>query len=61
MLEKQRAAAGSAKAFAPRTRFGIWVRDQVTRALGLPGVARWALGNSLLDRIELPDYELRQA
>ena len=56
MLQKQRAAAAFAKSFAPRTRFAIWMRNQVTKAFAVPVVARWAFGNSLLDRIELRDY-----
>lgn len=56
MLEKQRAAVRFAGSFAPRTQLAIWIRNQVTKAFGLPAVARWAFGNSLLDRIDLPDY-----
>ena len=60
MLKKQLAAGAFAKSFAPHTRWGIWMRNQVTRAFAVPFVARWALGDSLADRIELPDYAPRQ-
>ncbi|HEY7192803.1 MAG TPA: FAD-binding domain [Gemmatimonadales bacterium] len=53
---KQRSAATFGGAFAPRTRFGIWFRNLVTRAFALPGVARLAIGRSLADQIELPEY-----
>jgi len=56
MTQKQRAASGFGGAFAPRTKFGIWFRNLVTKALGLPGVARVAIGRSLMDRVVLPDY-----
>jgi 2-polyprenyl-6-methoxyphenol hydroxylase-like FAD-dependent oxidoreductase len=53
---KQKAAAGFASSFAPRTHFGIFVRNHVTKAFRLPLVADLVLGRSLLDRLELPDY-----
>lgn len=56
LAKKQRGAARFAGAFAPRTGLGVRVRNLVTKVLGLPGVARLALGNSLLDRIALPEY-----
>jgi 2-polyprenyl-6-methoxyphenol hydroxylase-like FAD-dependent oxidoreductase len=56
MLEKQAAAARFAGSFAPRTRLGVFLRNQVTRAFALPGVAKLVFGSSLVDRIELPEY-----
>ncbi|HEX3695516.1 MAG TPA: FAD-binding domain [Polyangia bacterium] len=55
MLHKQDAAAGFAVAFAPRTRLGIFLRNQVTKLMALPYVAKLAFGSSLLDKIDLPD------
>jgi 2-polyprenyl-6-methoxyphenol hydroxylase-like FAD-dependent oxidoreductase len=59
MLEKQAAAVSFADSFAPKTRFGLFVRNQVTRALAFPYVAKLVMGSSLLDRISLPDYSGR--
>ncbi len=56
MLGKQEAAEKFAGSFTPRTRWGLFVRNQVTKAFALPFLLRWVLGNSLLDRLELPDY-----
>jgi 2-polyprenyl-6-methoxyphenol hydroxylase-like FAD-dependent oxidoreductase len=53
---KQRAAAGFAGAFAPRTRFGLFFRNQVVRAFAIPGLARLALGREITDTLQLPDY-----
>jgi hypothetical protein len=35
---------------------GLFFRNQVTNALTIPGLAKLAMGRSLLDRLELPDY-----
>jgi 2-polyprenyl-6-methoxyphenol hydroxylase-like FAD-dependent oxidoreductase len=56
MLAKQDAAARLAGSFAPRTRLGIFLRNQITRALRLRFVARRAFGSALIDKIDLPDY-----
>lgn len=53
---KQRGAERFAAAFAPRTSYGLWFRNQVVRAFSLPGGARLAVGRDLADRVELPDY-----
>ena len=37
-------------------RLGIFVRDQITKLLAAPQLAKLALVRSLLDRIQLPDY-----
>jgi len=55
MTAKQSAARQFAHSFAPRTRWGLFLRNQITKALALPFVANRMLG-SLLDRIELPSY-----
>ncbi len=38
------------------TRLGLSLRDGLTRALAIPGVARLALGASLRDDVDLPEY-----
>lgn len=53
---KQRGAERFAAAFAPRTRRGLWFRNQVVRAFSLPGAARFAIGRDLADRLDLPIY-----
>ena len=54
--EKQRAARRFAGQFAPRTEFGIWLRNLATRAMTLPGVSSLLIGRALRDRVDLPDY-----
>jgi 2-polyprenyl-6-methoxyphenol hydroxylase-like FAD-dependent oxidoreductase len=58
---KQDAAVKLSGSFAPKTRFGIFFRNQVTKAFKLPFVAELAMGPSLLDRIDLPDYSPSEA
>ena len=53
---KQRGAERFAGAFAPKTRWGLFFRNQVIRAAAVPGVARLALGRDIIDTIHLPDY-----
>jgi 2-polyprenyl-6-methoxyphenol hydroxylase-like FAD-dependent oxidoreductase len=53
---KQQAAGGFAAAFAPKTRWGVFVRNQVIRMLGIPRVARIAFGRDLTDSLKLPEY-----
>jgi hypothetical protein len=38
---------------------GIFLRNQITKLFALPFVAKLALGNSLLDRLTLPEYGMR--
>jgi 2-polyprenyl-6-methoxyphenol hydroxylase-like FAD-dependent oxidoreductase len=58
LATKQKSAAKFASAFAPRTRFGLWFRNQMTRLMQLPGVAWYFIGRNLRDDFELPDYEM---
>jgi 2-polyprenyl-6-methoxyphenol hydroxylase-like FAD-dependent oxidoreductase len=53
---KQRGAERFAAAFAPRTRFGLWFRNQVIRALAIPGLTRFGVGRDISDTLPLPDY-----
>ena len=59
MTAKQDAAAKFAGSFAPRTEFGLFFRNQITKALQFPLVAKLTLGRALLDRVVLPDYPVQ--
>ena len=56
LRRKQDAAKGFASSFAPKTPFGIFLRNQITKLLGARYLAKLALGRSLIDRIQLPSY-----
>jgi 2-polyprenyl-6-methoxyphenol hydroxylase-like FAD-dependent oxidoreductase len=56
MLGKQEAAKKFAGSFRPKTRLGVFLRNQVTKTFGIPFVAKWIMGSTLLDHLELPDY-----
>jgi 2-polyprenyl-6-methoxyphenol hydroxylase-like FAD-dependent oxidoreductase len=53
---KQKGAERFSAAFAPRTRFGLFLRNQVIRACAIPGVAKAALSRDIADTLKLPDY-----
>jgi 2-polyprenyl-6-methoxyphenol hydroxylase-like FAD-dependent oxidoreductase len=53
---KQRGAARFASAFAPRTQFGLFLRNQILKASAIPGVARLSFGRNVIDALKLPDY-----
>jgi 2-polyprenyl-6-methoxyphenol hydroxylase-like FAD-dependent oxidoreductase len=53
---KQGAAERFAGAFAPKTRWGLLLRNQVIRAAAIPGIARFAFGSDIIDKLRLPDY-----
>ncbi len=59
ITRKQRAAERFSGSFAPRTRFGIFVRNKMTRLMSLPFVADLAMGRMLKDPLELPSYNFR--
>lgn len=54
---KQRAAQRFSRSFAPRTKFGIFVRNRVTDLMSVPLVQRLALGRLLTDPLVLPSYD----
>ena len=54
---KQKSAQYFASAFAPKTRAGVWLRNQVTKLMGIPMVADWFLGREVRDDFDLPNYE----
>jgi 2-polyprenyl-6-methoxyphenol hydroxylase-like FAD-dependent oxidoreductase len=53
---KQKSAANFASAFAPKTGWGVWLRNQFTKLLVIPPVADFLIGRDLRDDFELPDY-----
>jgi 2-polyprenyl-6-methoxyphenol hydroxylase-like FAD-dependent oxidoreductase len=61
MLAKQQTAAKLAASFTPKTRWGLFLRNQITKAFAIPFVAKLVMGGSLLDRIDLPDYSEKHA
>jgi len=44
-------------AFAPKSRWGLFLRNQVIRACAIPGLARLAFGRDIIDTLQLPDYD----
>jgi 2-polyprenyl-6-methoxyphenol hydroxylase-like FAD-dependent oxidoreductase len=54
--KKQRAAERFASALAPKTRLGLWFRNQVIKAAAIPGFARLTFGRDIVDNLRLPDY-----
>jgi 2-polyprenyl-6-methoxyphenol hydroxylase-like FAD-dependent oxidoreductase len=59
ITEKQTAATKLATSFAPRTRVGLILRNQITRAFAIPWVAKLMLNRLIADRIYLPTYPTR--
>lgn len=59
--QRQRSAAGFASSLAPKTAFGIAIRDLVTQVMRVPFVADFAIGRSFRRDIALPHYDLPTA
>lgn len=53
---KQHSAESFASTFVPQTEFGVWLRNQATKLMALPGAASLMLGKSISDDFALPDY-----
>jgi 2-polyprenyl-6-methoxyphenol hydroxylase-like FAD-dependent oxidoreductase len=53
---KQESAARFASAFASRTRWGLFLRNQIIKASAIRGVARLSFGRDIMDSLKLPDY-----
>src|SRR5689334_13498042 len=51
---KQQGAKRFAGAFAPRTQWGLWFRNQVIQAFAIPGLAKLG-GRDIIDTLCLPD------
>lgn len=54
--KKQDAALRFANTFAPKSRFSLFMRNQVMNLMRIPLIADFAVGRDLADRIVLPDY-----
>ena len=57
LKHKQETSARSGSTFIPSTQFGVWVRNQATKLIGIPGVASFFLGRHLRDDLDLPVYD----
>ena len=55
---KQRVAERFAAAFVPRTRHGIFFRNQMIKAFRVPAIAKVAIGRDIRDQLQLPQYHL---
>jgi 2-polyprenyl-6-methoxyphenol hydroxylase-like FAD-dependent oxidoreductase len=55
---KQKSALRFASAFAPKTRLGIWFRNQVTKLLRIRFVAQLLLERAVRDNFALPNYAM---
>jgi 2-polyprenyl-6-methoxyphenol hydroxylase-like FAD-dependent oxidoreductase len=56
LRSKQQSAVKFASSFAPKTAFGITLRNKITRLLRIPFIANFLIGRVLRDDIDLPDY-----
>lgn len=54
---KQKAAIRFGGAFTPKTKMGLFFRNQVMKLLGIRWIANQAFRGDLIDKITLPDYE----
>ena len=55
---KQKSARYFASAFVPKTRVGVWIRNQVTKLMAFRPVDHYFLGAQLRDDFDLPDYDV---
>lgn len=56
VLSKQKAALRFAGAFAPKTNFGLFLRNRIFNLMAIRWIADLAAGRDLSDNIALPDY-----
>jgi 2-polyprenyl-6-methoxyphenol hydroxylase-like FAD-dependent oxidoreductase len=56
IARKQQGAERFAAAFAPKTRWGLFFRNQVIRVAWIPGLARLTFGRGITDTVQLPPY-----
>jgi 2-polyprenyl-6-methoxyphenol hydroxylase-like FAD-dependent oxidoreductase len=56
LARKQRAARNFAGSFAPKTEFGIFLRNHITRLMTRPFIVRLFMGTLLTDPLPLPSY-----
>jgi 2-polyprenyl-6-methoxyphenol hydroxylase-like FAD-dependent oxidoreductase len=53
---KQRAALRFAGFFAPKSRLNLFLLEQALRMFRIPGIARYAIGRDIADKLQLPEY-----
>ena len=53
---KQRGAERFCAASVPKTRWGLFPRNQVIKTCAIPGLARQSFGRDIIDSLRLPDY-----
>ena len=56
VLEKQKGALRFAGVFAPKSKFSMFIRNQVMNLLKIPLIADLAAGRELADKLTLPNY-----
>lgn len=56
ILKKQKSALYFAGSFAPKSRFSMFLRNQVMNLLRIPWIADLAVGRELSDHLDLPEY-----
>ena len=54
---KQRGAEGFAGMFAPRTGWGLQLRNYTIKAFAIPGLAKLLVGRDIVDKLSLPAYD----
>ena len=55
---RQKSARYFAAALVPKTRLGLWIRNQAMKLMALPAVAHYLLGRELRDDFNLPTYDV---
>src|SRR5262249_17454855 len=61
VLQKQDAALRFAGAFAPKSKFALFLRNQIFNVLSIRWIENLAMGRDFADRIMLPDYGLTKS
>jgi len=56
VLRKQKAALRFAGSFAPKSKFSLFLRNQIFNLMAVPGIADFAIGRDLADKISFPAY-----
>ncbi|MGH9675718.1 MAG: FAD-binding domain [Candidatus Acidiferrum sp.] len=56
---RQKSARYFASALVPKTRVGVWIRNQATKLMAIPPVARYFLVRELRDDFDLPNYDVQ--
>jgi 2-polyprenyl-6-methoxyphenol hydroxylase-like FAD-dependent oxidoreductase len=56
--QKQRSAERFAAWFAPKTSFGLYVRNATTQLMSVPFLANWFMRGMISDQLALPEYSV---